>query len=303
MINWNSRIDSVVSDIKQLHGDFVSQIDLLKSEILRRETGATAVAFAEEAGYWRLVMLCDSLVKVRIFIERNFHFIETIGLLGLIRYMLELSIWCRLCVRDLRYALVYHKSVLEGSQEHYSGLLLQLTSEISLFKRLEKAEGERLSDLLQKGAAVEGVDIRDIRQQTDDEAALVFSIYGEDAKHNGYGFQAYLLEAKALPQIKEGLRLAASALADFDLRWGSHIVDIDDRWNWKRKAAAVGMDREYDFIYAYTSRLLHAKPASLTTDQKSLELAEVYMFLRYCSMKIKELLFAARNLGSAGVLN
>ena len=47
------------------------------------------------------------------------------------------------------------------------------------------------------------------------------------------------------------------------------------------------MASEYDFIYSYTSRLLHATPASLTTNQKSLEAEEVFLFRRYVGMQFR----------------
>ncbi len=54
------------------------------------------------------------------------------------------------------------------------------------------------------------------------------------------------------------------------------------------------MEHEYDFIYSYTSRLLHATPASLTTDQKNLEPREVLVFLRYVHVRLLEIIDMAR---------
>ena len=60
--------------------------------------------------------------------------------------------------------------------------------------------------------------------------------------------------------------------------------------NWKQRAAIVGMAAEYDFVYSYTSRLLHATPPSITTDQKNLEPGEIEMFLRYVKVAIMDML-------------
>lgn len=46
------------------------------------------------------------------------------------------------------------------------------------------------------------------------------------------------------------------------------------------------MKDEYDFIYAYASRLLHATPASLTTNQKNLEPDEMRVFLKYIRVRL-----------------
>jgi hypothetical protein len=41
------------------------------------------------------------------------------------------------------------------------------------------------------------------------------------------------------------------------------------------------LEGPYEFLYSYVSRLLHATPASVTTDHKNLEPEEITMFLRY----------------------
>ncbi len=52
-------------------------------------------------------------------------------------------------------------------------------------------------------------------------------------------------------------------------------------WNWFQQAESVGMQEQYEFIYRYTSSLLHATPSSMFTNQKNLEPAEIRIFLEY----------------------
>ncbi len=52
-------------------------------------------------------------------------------------------------------------------------------------------------------------------------------------------------------------------------------------WRWDREAKSADMEGAYDFLYSYTSRLLHATPASVTTDVKNLEPDEIRILLRY----------------------
>ena len=59
-------------------------------------------------------------------------------------------------------------------------------------------------------------------------------------------------------------------------------------------ASEAGLAHEHDYIYAFASKLLHATPSSLTTDQKNLELSEIYIFLRYIHVKILEIMELAR---------
>jgi hypothetical protein len=56
--------------------------------------------------YWRLVAFVDSLVRLRLFIENNFNYIETMGILSVARYLFELTVWLKLLVMDSRYGLV-----------------------------------------------------------------------------------------------------------------------------------------------------------------------------------------------------
>lgn len=55
-------------------------------------------------------------------------------------------------------------------------------------------------------------------------------------------------------------------------------------------ALKVGLADEYDFIYTFSSKLLHATPASITTNQKNLELSELAVFLKYIYVKIGDTL-------------
>jgi hypothetical protein len=41
------------------------------------------------------------------------------------------------------------------------------------------------------------------------------------------------------------------------------------------------MEKQYDYIYAHTSRMLHATPFSYAVNQKNLEFVEMHMFLEY----------------------
>lgn len=50
------------------------------------------------------------------------------------------------------------------------------------------------------------------------------------------------------------------------------------------------MGAEYDYIYTFTSKLLHATPASVSTSQKILDEAEMRVLLRYILVRIKDVL-------------
>ncbi|MFQ1055550.1 hypothetical protein ACFX2V_10960 [Gilliamella apicola] len=55
-------------------------------------------------------------------------------------------------------------------------------------------------------------------------------------------------------------------------------------------AKAVGIDDEYSFIYSFTSKLLHAALASITTEQKNFTSEEATIFLKYIHIKIRDII-------------
>ena len=132
-------------------------------------------------------------------------------------------------------------------------------------------------------------------REVDIEASKKFSIYIDDAKINGYGFQAHLITTKIIPQVEQAISEIQNKLEEFKKKVDKKIFDIiPRRWNWKDMAEKVNKEEEYDYIYTYTSKLLHATPASLTTNQKNLELQEVYIFLRYINVTLNEIINLAK---------
>jgi hypothetical protein len=47
----------------------------------------------------------------------------------------------------------------------------------------------------------------------------------------------------------------------------SLLAETQAHWKWKKYAQKVGMLTDYRFIYAYTSRLLHAGPVNIVTEK------------------------------------
>ena len=139
------------------------------------------------------------------------------------------------------------------------------------------------------------------REFTDQSLDFQFALYAQEAAHNGYGFQAYLIERDVVPKIQQNLEDAKNSYEEIKSAWANKISEFNKefkKWSWKEMSNRVQMDRDYDFIYSYTSRLLHAFPHSLTTNQKNLEDSEVLMFLNYVEGQIRWILaFAQGKLG------
>jgi hypothetical protein len=285
-----SQIESFVAAIGALHRLFEQSISDLRHRLGRFEAIATSEELLRRADYWRVVIAYDSSVRLRLIIENNFHAIETLALLATARYVFELSIWLKLTSARPEYALAYYGKLLEKEREHSDGLARQLEREIELLERLEEQDAQSTQGVINKikEAAVaenaEGIQqlVRDSRLDVDRQAARAFSIYADRATHLGFRYTADLVRTQALKKARERQERARLALEAFR-KWcpPDSLVLVDRRWKWDREALAAKMEGPYDFLYSYTSRLLHATPASVTTDVKNLECDEIRILLRY----------------------
>jgi hypothetical protein len=59
-------------------------------------------------------------------------------------------------------------------------------------------------------------------------------------------------------------------------------------WKWDRQAKSVGMLDQYEYIYSFSSSLLHATPASM--HQATLEEHEIGIFLDYILVSISDVI-------------
>ena len=260
----------------------------------------------ESGVYWRLVAFADSLVRLRLFLENNFNYLETVGVLAVVRYLFELTVWLRLLQTDSRYGLVYYRELLKKQLDFYTAFRNNAVREISFLQHTGALEQNLIESRLSEAMRIPDEETRKaalrqlndtVTQEIDQTAARKFSLYAEQAQTNGYEFQAHLVETKVLPEYFKIITDLEQKLSDFERNTPSDIRSlIPKRWNWKDQAKLVDMKDEYDFIYAFASRLLHATPASLTTNQKNLEPDEMRVFLRYIRVRLLDAIEMAEKL-------
>lgn len=245
---------------------------------------------------WRRNTFGNALVRLRQLVENNFNFIETMGLLAVARYVFELSVWLLLFQKDSGYCLIYYRELIHTQRKYYEDTLAHLRREIQLLKHFSERDKEESDQIFphinQVISAYDSRNLfRDAMDCVDAEASRQFSIYLDDARTNGYSFQSYLVEKKAIPQAEAAISLIDDELREYDERISLNVKNlVKGRWQWRGMADRAGIAHEHDYIYSYASKLLHATPASLTTDQKNLEIQEVCLFLRYIYVKILEIM-------------
>ena len=307
-----AEISNHITAIKSLTDTFDRLIDTYRKTISDWESTSENNILHFPGAYWKLVAYVDALVKLRIFIQENFAYIETLSLLAHTRYVFELSIWLKLLSLDEDYGLIYHYMLLRDNKRMYEDLKNHLEHEAKTLAELGAEERSRIEEAT-KRLAPEGLvaqlkgEILEIERDTDDRARLSLCLYADDSRLHGLEYQAHLVRARAIPDAESNANSCAEMIEAFKAYWSLHLDRKFgkkwDSWSWKDRARQAEMLPEYEFVYSYTSRLLHAVPASLTTNQKRLEDYEALLFLRYIHAKINWFLGEASRFLSRGGLH
>lgn len=291
-MNVETLIDEILStrpSIERVIGALNKQLEILSD-------GLDEPRRLASRSCWQLVAMRDGMIKLDLIIEHNLQYIETLGLLATTRYILELRIWFRLLeAGNPEHIFWYVKELMTDQHDRAKRHLAKVRCEIELFKQLQAKELEEIDVAakvaLQPTSRPEqfGIASRMIQGEIDRMARQEFCLYGAEARTLGYGFQADLLETKGIPQLEQEVR-RLQELKDKAIAQMPSAVQSRRGWPWDKLAEAAGMSDQYKFLYKYTSKLLHATPTSLTTNQKTLEPFEVEMFLDFMSGAILELI-------------
>ncbi|MAM89567.1 MAG: hypothetical protein CME36_19895 [unclassified Hahellaceae] len=294
MTSIKEKLKSLVELITGLH----STVDRL-SKCFREdlETQSDSPFDKNSADDWRVNIYGNALVRLRIILEQDFKEIETIGLVAVTRYIFELTLWLELIEENVNYALIYRKRLIDTQIRHHKGSLSQLKREVALLKAFEEEDNQARTEAIKKLRALSNPTSEEASSilskamgETDAKAARSFSIYTDQAKTNGYGFQAHLVETKAIPQVERHIHQLQLEFEEFERGASALVSGLLECSNWEKMAEKVKMTGEYEYIYSYTSKLLHCTPASVTTDQKKLEPEEVAVFLRYIHTKVRDII-------------
>jgi hypothetical protein len=252
--------------------------------------------------FWARQAFVDGLGRLALLIEEDLGARGTMPLLACTRYVFELTVWLRSIDSDDRFAHAYCGQIIRNQIDYHRNLKSHLRREAQAFKELGEDESRMQHERLQAALRIPEEAQRnerlryvmdEVAAEIDARAARAFSIYGYDATFNSYGFQAHLIESEILPALEERLNALAELDSHFESTAATDAIDVlgkGRRWNWKDRSATVGMANEYEFIYSYTSRLLHATPSSITTRMQSLDQSEVLTFMRYLVVRVSDII-------------
>ncbi len=294
------QISAVLEKIASHHQRFEIVIEELRTQKDRIDSNLADEDIRSSTTYWKSIAFFNSAIRVRLLLENNFFHVETLGLLAVSRYLLELSIWLELMRKDATYALDYLMEMTKISKLHRDDARKMMQLEVRLFRDVQKREDARIVELAtasdsprRTGRVKEDMSL--LQAEIDKIAARIFSEHFPEAQVNGFGYQAEILETHVLPYVSHEIEQIDREAQLIERALPKYVRNrTKQRWNWKAKANEVGLQDEYEYIYTYCSRLLHATPFSVTTDQKNLEYREVLTFLRYAEYRISAILDYSR---------
>jgi hypothetical protein len=205
-------IKALVGLIRELHDPIDKLVGEFRIAIAAFEQGKDPGSLKMSEEYWRLVAHVDALIRVRIFIEKNFSYIESMSLLAVTRYLFELTVWLKLIAQDTNYGLVYYRELLVGQKKYYDDLRNHLVKEIAFFNESGARNSQIFAEQVEKALSIADEEKRsnalasaasEVNRIVDSAVARRFSLYGDQARFNGYSFQAYLIEQKALTRATD----------------------------------------------------------------------------------------------------
>lgn len=298
----DSELDKIAVNIEQIKSLHPTVVQLSNHFREANNIADEPTEIGKVADYWRINTYGHALVKLSILIEDNFNVIESLGLVVVTRYIFELTLWLKLFELDVNYALVYKKRFLDIQKRYRESTLNQCKCELDLLNGLEIEDSEKMREVRKEiisnptiTSEESSAIILQAQNETDAKAARLFSLYTDDAKINGYGFQAFLIETKKIPEIEKDIKKYQKYLEDFDEKYSALTMGLLGCGKWDKMAQRAGMVPEYDYIYSVTSKLLHCSPMSLTTNENRLQPEEVILFTRYIHTKIRDIIELAVN--------
>jgi hypothetical protein len=210
-----------------------------------------------------------------------------------LRYVFEALVHAELLSREDDYFEKIYYSVQVVRQERAEAFLRKIKADLRVLERYEAKELE-IRQAYRDSASEEGLarlDVEEERIYRELERELSISL--DATEFNSIHVQKSLLADKLIPAYETdnpGLKTEFTDLAQqlvasipfnrkFDLRGQKTKVEkvLRDQRSWRKKAEDAGLGEEYEFLYKYSSAILHCTSYSIFTSAE-LERAELLMF-------------------------
>jgi hypothetical protein len=280
-----------------------------------RQSSASEAISSRSAPIWILQAHLGTLDKLDLLLTHERE-PGTFEALGVARNLFENLIWVRLFNLDQRWGIVFYHHLLLQQKQSTEQMIAKVRDEISLFEEVDAEDNQILDETLGK-AILETDDPKLIAQAREAHRALQadldmrvrrsFALYAAAARFNSYAYQSHILRERVVPDHEAKLtsiRAAMDALTpQLPNLLDQRLLNLTNaRWNWRQRADEVGMAPQYDFLYSYTSKLLHSTPLNIITE-KELSASEVLVMLDYIFVATSDLLDAIDTFDVPGAAN
>jgi hypothetical protein len=222
----------------------------------------------------------------------------TAELLVIARNLFENIVWLRLFETNPEEGVTFYAQLLKDQKQDVERTIGKVLAEADLFDSVSAEDLAIVNDVYSKVGQsglppTEDIDAlntehRRRHAQLDARVRREFTLYSAAARINGYGWQAEIIRKKDVPQRQAHLAKIEVLIVDFEAYVDdpARLAQARRRWNWRAECAKVGMVDQYDFLYAWTSRLLHSTPMNIITEKELLD-PEQTMLLEYVAVAIE----------------
>ncbi len=221
---------------------------------------------------------------------------------AILRKTLEQLITSCLINIEPDYYLKFFFGWVSASEEQITKYFNRLNYEIKLLKELEEKENELQQNLSKDEISKDS--IKALMDLIDEEANKTVNLHFDNVETIGYGFLSYLLETQKLPYYRSELdenkkrknEIAKTLIkqeffkSKFNTQQISQVFSLlKDTRIWSEKAKAVGLAKEYELLYGFTSTLIHFSSYSVFTEYELRE-DEKIMFANYFCQYVEKIL-------------
>jgi hypothetical protein len=138
-------LEDLITEIGALKTSLDSLIAEFRAAVTRLEVDGMPTA-RRSGQFWVAAAFTNALVRLRLFVEHNFDYLETLGVLAVTRYVFELTVWLRLLHKNPSCGRVYYRELVTQQMKHYEDLRNHLLREIAFLRSVDKQEKELLTE-------------------------------------------------------------------------------------------------------------------------------------------------------------
>lgn len=200
------------------------------------------------------------------------------------RYLLESLITIKILNREKYHIYRMNYAIIKNKNSNLCTTITLLKKEIEKLRKYSNIENKELLEIQNKyfeseiSTNILAEEIQNIEKKYDKQFRSELPKYCYGFEHNGYSFQAHLLETQVLPKYTAELNESKKELDEieteyyknneireyFDIKQKTQVFKkLQDNRSWKQKAEAAGLSDAYENFYSSSSELIHHTTMSL----------------------------------------